>query len=298
MPTTLRSEQKMQFAKLYVVGPAKAGKTCYLIASCLGALPEQKRGLVTSPEHLHVLSIDIAATQGVGHFLTTLCKRSEQYLDIQIYDMAADVAKQRTVQTDWDHTFYNAALSQIRSIKQTIAKKGGVHAVIVSSLTGLSEILQRGISGPPDLSKKGGGMDESKWQHHARQLVEIRDLLQSDTHHTVWEGHMFKAGSKDNVHDETGVPGKTGRNWGFNVSHVFRLVRESSKYQGSIIDKQFLDTKPSLDFTVGGRGITGVLADKEYDLTEVCGKLGLAVGGFTGLSQDVQPAIVATKQEK
>jgi hypothetical protein len=183
--------------------------------------------------------------------------------------------------SEWDYSFFNAMMSKIRDIRGTIAKTPGVHAVVASSLTGLAEALQRGMSGPPDGSKKGGGMDQAKWQDLSRQLVEMRNLLQVDTHHMFWEGHVLST-TKDGVSvEEAGVPGKVGKNWGFNVDQVFRLRRELRVvYPGTQVEKQYLDTKPTLDFTSGGRGFTGVLEPKEYDLVEVAAKLGYKVGGF------------------
>lgn len=274
---------KSDYAKTYLVAGGKEGKTTFLAASCLGALPHQKEGLVTSPAHLHILGFDSDSVGGLANFIVKECKRDPAYLGVRVYNMADQLRKCADSQTDWDYTFFSSVIGTVNEVRLAISKTPGVHAVIASSLTGLSEALQRGLSGPPNPAKKGGGMDESKWQDLTRQLIEIRNKLQVDTHHMFWEGHVFRAGSKDQVHDEVGVPGKVGRNWGFNVSQVFRLRRELNvKYPGTNVEKQYMDTKPTLDFTSGGRGFTGVLADKEYDLTEVFKKLGLKVGGYAG----------------
>lgn len=281
MGETLRTERsKSQYLKSYVVAGGKEGKTTYLVASILGALPGQEQALVTAPEHLHILGFDSNAVGGLATFITKICGKPERYLDVDVRNMQDAARKIAESQSDWDYSFFNAVVLEIKALKAHIAKTEGVHAVVASSLTGLAEALQRGMSGPPNPAKKGGGMDESKWQDLSRQLIEIRNLLQVDTHHMFWEGHVFRAGSKDNVHEEVGVPGKVGKNWGFNVDQVFRLRRETAKYPGTLIDKQYVDTKPSLDFTCGGRGFTGVLADKEYSLVDVANKLGYKVGGF------------------
>jgi hypothetical protein len=282
MGTLREDKSRSQYLKTYLVAGGKEGKTTFLTASILGALPHQKEGgLVDKPQHLHVLAIDSNAVGGLGDFITKLCKRPESYLDVDVINLQDQARTTSLGSSDWDYSFFNAMVLSVKEVKEKIAKSPGVHAVVMSSLTGLAEALQRGLSGPPNPMKKGGGMDESKWQDLSRQLIEIRNLLQVDTHHVFWEGHVFRSGSKDQVHDEVGVPGKVGRNWGFNVDQVFRLRRELRvMYPNSQVEKQYVDTKPTLDFTSGGRGFTGVLADKEYDLVDVAKRLGYKVGGW------------------
>ncbi len=279
---TLKTEKsKSQFMKAYVVAEGKAGKTSFLVASILGALPHQKQGLVTSPSHLHVLGFDSNAVGGLADFLTKLCKKDDRYLEVDVHNMQDPARKVAESQGDWDYSFYQAVIAKVQVIRNLVKTQPGVHAVLVSSLTGLAEALQRGMSGPPNASKKGGGMDQAKWQDLSRQLIEIRNLLQVDTHHVFWEGHVYKVGSGDDTRDAAGVPGTTGRNWGFNVEQTLRLRRETAKYPNTLIDKQYLDTKPTLDFTSSGRGFTGVLADKEYNLVDIATKLGYKVGGYS-----------------
>jgi hypothetical protein len=283
---TLKNEtSKSQYMKSYVVAGGKEGKTTFLVASLLGALPHQKQGLVTSPAHLHLLGIDSNAVGGLAQFLTKVCGKSEDYLEVDVHNMQDAANLVSASRTDWDFSFFNAMMMKVKDIRAQIAKVPGVHAVVCSSLTGLAEALQRGMSGPPDPSKKGGGMDIAKWSDLTRQLVELRNLLQVDTHHMFWEGHVFKAGGGGQggaeAHEEAGVPGKVGKNWGFNVDQVFRLRRELRVcYPNTLVEKQYLDTKPTLDFTSGGRGFTGVLEAKEYDLVDVAVKLGYKVGAF------------------
>ena len=54
------------FLKMFTVAEGKVGKTTYLAASCLGALPHQtKGGLVDKPENLHIIGFDEAFVDGL-----------------------------------------------------------------------------------------------------------------------------------------------------------------------------------------------------------------------------------------
>lgn len=270
------------FIKALVAAEAKVGKTTYLVASALGALPGQTAGLVDKPEHLHILGFDEAFVDGLLRFLTESCKLPKAYCGISVHDLA-EFRRKSGSKSDWDYDLFNAVNSEIQSIKADVAK-GGVHVVIVSSVTGLSEGLQNGMGGPPNPSKKGGGMDQSKWQDFARQLASLRNLLQVDTHHTLWEGHITKsgggAGKDDEAKETISLSGKTGINFTANTEQVFRLRREMSKYPGTTIDKVFVDTRPSMDFMSGGRGFNDSLAPKEYNLVDIATKLEKKVGGM------------------
>lgn len=280
--TTLRDVANGKYMKALIPALAKDGKTCFLVASCLGALPHQTRGLVTSPQHLHVIGADTAALDGVGQFLTgkTTCNRPDAVLDIDVIDLSAEIAQVMTGKGEWDYRLFNSCLQKFGALRDRMAKTPGVHAVIMSSLTGFTEAIQRGLSGPPNESKRGGGMDQSKWQDESRQLIECRTLLQGGPNHCFWEGHIVQTGAGDTAKEQIGIPGKTGKQWGVNVSHVFRLKRDlGSKYLNTVVEKQYLDTQPKLEFTSAGRGST-LLDPKEYDLVNVCEKLGMAIGGY------------------
>lgn len=265
------------FLKLLAVAEAKVGKTTYLAAACLGALPHQTKGLVDKPENLHILGFDEAFVDGLLRFLKESCKKGDEYCGVSVHNLA-EIARKSGQTADWDYTLTNAVTAEIQSIKSDIAK-GGVHAVIVSSLTGLASGLQNGLAGPPNPAKKGGGMDQSKWQDLSRQINAARNLLQSDTHHTIWEGHVMKGGGADEK-ETMHVTGSAGKSFGFNVEQVVRLRREMTKYPGTTVDKVFMDTRPSLDFVAGGRGFNEALQPKEYCLVEFAEKLGKKVGGF------------------
>ena len=269
------------FKSLVVAGP-KDGKTCFLIASCLGALPHQTRGLVTSPAHLHVFAADTGAVEGVGQFLTgkTTCNRPDEMLDIDVINLGPDIAKVMSGDSDWDFSLFNSVRTKAADLRKRMAAQPGVHAVIMSSLTGLCEAVQRGLAGPPSSAKKGGGMDQSKWQDERRQLVEIRTMLQGGNNHCFWEGHVFTVGEGEAKKESVGIPGQAGKQWGVNVAQVYRLRRELNvKYPNSVVEKQLIDTQPKLEFTAAGRGST-LLEPKETDLVVMADKLGLKVGGY------------------
>ncbi|MFT3866818.1 MAG: hypothetical protein QM729_21355 [Solirubrobacterales bacterium] len=276
---SLKSMQtnKKKYLAALAVGPAKMGKTTTLTAQCLGYMPGQKYGLVTSPKHLHVIGFDQDFVGGLANFLTGVLKKPEEALDINIYDLESARAKSGETM-EWDETFHSAVVKELNTIKQNIAKLPGVHAVIISSSTGLGEGLLNGLSGPPSASGKGTGMSIPKWSELGRRLSYIRNLIQTPTHHTFWEGHVTK-GSGEDAKETLGLSGKTGQNFAYNVGHVFKLQREMAKFEGTQVDKVSINTKPTLDFHAGGRGVS-VLADKETDLVVIAEKLGYEVGRY------------------
>lgn len=283
MATPLKSfgNSSSDYMKSFVVGEGKVGKTTYLAASCLGALPGQTRGLVDKPENLHVFGFDEGFVDGLHDFITKFCGKPESYLDVSVHDMT-EARRAAGRGSDWDYGLYTAVIKEAKVISDA-AKRGGVHAVIVSSLTGLAEGFEMGLQGPPNAEKRGGGMDMSKWQDLGRQITHVRNVLQQDAIHVFWEGHVTKAekmeGGQKVVEEKIVMHGDKGRNFGFNVEHVFRLRREMTKYPGTQIDKVYVDTKPSLGFVSGGRGVAA-LSDREYDLVDVATKLGKKVGGW------------------
>lgn len=279
------------FLKVFAVAEGKVGKTTHLAASCLGALPHQTEGLVDKPENLHIIGFDEAFVDGLLKFIKDSCKRPPSYLNVSVHDLTEVTRKAYSNSGGWDYGVYNAVMSEIRSIKQEVAR-GGVHALIISSLTGLSNGLKAGLAGAPDPSKKGSGMDQSKWDAMSHQLNSIRNEAQADTHHTFWEGHVSKTSGKDEEaqKETTGIQGSAGKNWGFNVEQVMRLRREMTKYPGTPVDKVYMDTRPTLDFVSGGRGFNESLDAREYDLVAVAKKLGKKIGGFKDAGAVVVPA--------
>ena len=274
----------------FFVAEGKVGKTTFLAASCLGALPHQKKGLVDKPENLHLIGFDEAFVDGLLRFIRESCKRGPEYANLSVHDLTG-VTHKAAFGGGWDYGVYNATLSELRGIQQEV-KRGGVHATIFSSLSGLASGIKAGLAGSPDPTKKGSGMDQSKWDGMSHQLNALRNAAQDDTQHIFWEGHIMKssAAKEEDQKDENGIQGSAGKSWGFNVGSVVRLRREQSKYPGTNVDKVFMDTRPTLDFMSGGRGFNEVLAAREYDLVEMAEKLGKKVGGFGGTAEPAKAA--------
>jgi hypothetical protein len=270
------------FLKMFAVAEGKVGKTTYLAASALGALPHQTEGLVDKAENLHLFGFDEAFVDGLLKFLKDSCKKGDSYLNVSVHDLTETVRKS-SGGSDWNFGVLNAVMAELQSVKSDV-QKGGVHAIIFSSLTGLANGIEAGLAGAVNPAKKGAGMDMAKWGSFNQQLNAVRNAAQSDTHHTFWEGHITKTRAKDeeDQKDTVSISGKVGQNWGFNVEQVVRLRREMAKYPNTTIDKVYMDTRPTLDFVAGGRGFNESLQQKEYDLVEMAKKLGKKVGGFKG----------------
>lgn len=270
------------FLKAFAVAEGKVGKTTYLVAASLGALPHQTDGgLVDKPENLHILGFDEGFVDGMLRFLRDTCKKPADYLKVSVHDLTDVVRKAYRNENGWDYSVSTAVQQELATIKAEAAR-GGVHAVIFSSLTGLANGVKAGLAGTPNPSKKGSGMDQAKWDGMSHQLNYLRNVAQEDLWHTIWEGHITKTSGKDeeSQKETNGIQGNAGKLWGFNVEQIFRLRREMAKYPNTTIDKVYMDTRPSLDFVSGGRGFNEALDAKEYDLVAVAKKLGKKVGGF------------------
>ena len=280
-----------QYAKQAYMAEAKAGKTTWLVASLLGALPGQKEGVamesvVSTPADLHILGFDEGFGDGLAEFIVGACKKPESMLGVTVHSLA-EARRRSGTEKDYDYSFFSAtsaAVDKILAATAAAKKAGRVSAVVVSSLTGMNEGLQTGLAGPPNESKKGGGMDQSKWQDLERQVIALRNKLQVDQHHTFWECHVMRMEKMESKGDKTIVEevdagaGKGGKHFGANVEFIFRLRREAAKYDGTQIDKCFVDTKPNMGtFTTGRKA--SMLADRETNLVEILKKLGKATNG-------------------
>lgn len=279
--------QSSQYGKILAAAEAKMGKTMFLLGGLLGVLPWQRRGaVVTSPKHLHVVSFDANALGGARRFLLESCKAKEEALSFRVYNMQDDLHKIAMSETKgYDRTFFNTVMTVIHTVQERVAREGGVHALMFSSLTGLSDGLMRGVSGPAG-SQKGSGMDQSKWQDFAAQITEVRNYAQNDAWHCIWEAHIHKVvpmNQDEAVKETLQIPGKSGQNFPYNVEYVFRIRREhgnkyenkeGKKYNADLIH---LDSSTAFEFA-GGRNFNESLEPKEYDLTKVFQKLGLKVG--------------------
>jgi hypothetical protein len=287
MSTLADDKSQDQYAKAFCVAGAKDGKTTKLVADCLGALPGQTHGVVTSPAHLHVFPFDTAATEGLAPFLTELCGKPKSILEVDVIDIKDAIEKANACRTDWNIGFFNGIIQKVNELKARMVKTQGVHAVIVSGLTGVSEVFKRAISGGVSVEgRKGSGMDMSKWDTYSQCLLDLRAALQSDTHHVFWEGHVIKQIEKGQGNEETmteviPVQGPVAKNWSFNVAQNFRLRRTTEKYQGTKIDKMYYETRPTAEFSASGRGFTTALDPRELDMAVILKKLGKRVGGMT-----------------
>ncbi|UOF79711.1 dnaB-like helicase c terminal domain [Caudoviricetes sp.] len=282
MPKTTLAAQgnsSSKFMKALVAAEGKVGKTTFLAASILGALPGQEGGLVDKPENFHLIGFDEAFADGLLNFLVKTCGRPD-LATLSIWPFTKEI-REASRGKGWDMSVGSGVVRDLLAIQAEV-KKGGVHAQLFSSLTGLALGVEAGLAGEPDPNKKGAGMDQSKWGSFGHQMNHIRNVAQTDILHTFWEGHITKtSGEKEEDRKDTiSVSGKVGQNWGFNVEQVFRLRREAAKYPGTAIDKVFMETRPTLDFVSGGRGFNEALLPREYDIVAVAKKLGKTIGGY------------------
>lgn len=282
-------------ANLLAASDAKVGKTFFLVYGILGLLPWQKRGgIVDRPSHLHVVTTDTNALGRIQKAMKLMVGNTNpEALKFNVYNMEDDYNKIHVSDKAWDMTFYNTLCEVHEKIIERVTKSKGIHAVLLSSLTGLGGALLRGIQGPPGqytesgAVKKGSGMDQSKWSAFAAQVTDIRAKFQLDLWHCIWEAHLYKPAKTGQSRDEESdtrketlqLPGSSGANFAFNVGQVFRIRRNFGKrYPGTNVDEVYFDTAPSLDFITGGRNVTECLKPQEYDPTVAFEKLGLKVG--------------------
>lgn len=283
------------YAKAMAVAEAKMGKTVFLAAGALGVLPWQEfGGVVDTPEHLHVVSLDANAAGGVGSFID-LCvddkKKRQEAKRANIYNLQEDVRKVALSTDDRNYDFYNLMLQVVRDIESRVRSSRGIHVVLVSSLTTLAQTLERAIAGPPGDPAKGGlGMDQNKWTEFARQVNELRNIFQQDSWHLIWEGHIYKppdtsqqkgraAEGGDGKKETIQVSGKAGFQFPNNVEQVLRVRRTYGRRFGSTkVEEMYFDTQPTMDFVPGGRLFTEKLDAREGDMTLAFYKLGLSVG--------------------
>lgn len=276
--------QSSKHSSILAIAEAKVGKTCFEVASCLGVLPWQKEGgVVTKPEHLHVLTFDANAAGGIKPFLMKTCGAKPEALNYRIYNMQDSMRKVSEAKDDYNMDFYNEVMQALNIIGNK-PRNGEVHALVISSLTGMAAGIERSVVGPPEGK---GYSDQSKWNALAHQLTELQNYAQSIDAHVIWEAHLDKApaggqggtGAKESIR----VTGKSGRNWGYNVEQVFRIRRMfGQKHPGSQCDTVALDTRPSFDFIAGGRGTTENLNPLEPDLTAALRKCGYSTGHWGG----------------
>lgn len=288
--TSLQKYRSKEFAQALFVAKAKEGKTAFLAAQTLGLFPgQQNGGVVTAPNHLHILTFDSAALVGLSKFLIKTCGgKPEDVGRVHVMNFEADVAAVTESKSSHDYSFFNAIMKARDDIKESI-QPGEVHAIIISSLTGLAASLQRAISGPPT---NKSSMDMNKWSMYGEWIAELRNYFQLDQWHVLWEGHIVEKsiitqGKPSETIEALPMQGNS-KNFPYNVSQVFRIRRsfgvrpkdEAGKNISETCDVVYMDTKPSYEFLSGGRGFNESLAAKEFDLTSTFQKLNLQVGGW------------------
>lgn len=275
-----------EYLKAFIVATAKVGKTVGIVSQALGVFPGQKYGgLVDAPEHLHVITLDSNAAGGIQTFLTETCGASKEALGFRIYNMQEDVRQVASTKGDWNMQLYNTLMSAHGTIKQRVKREGGVHVVVVSSLTTLFGGLKRALAGDP-AGKKGGGMDMAKWETLGQQVTEIRNLFQQDEWHCIWEGHIMQVpvntqskGDDQEMKEAVQLQGSAGRDFPNNVEQIFRMKRMFGERAGnSRADRIYLDTQADLQGIIGGRCFNELLDAKEFDLALTAHKLGTKIG--------------------
>lgn len=284
--------ESSKYAKALLASESKVGKSCYLVASALGALPWQRHGgIVDRPENLHVITFDANALGNMNRFLVETCGAPKEALKYRVYNLQDDMRRVSESDSDYDMGFYNTVFQALMLIQD---RAKGVPVVLFSSLTGLAAGVERSIIGPPNGK---GYSDPSKWVALAHQLTEIQNFAQIDKWHVLWEAHLDKPppppmkAAENPPKESIRVSGKAGRHWAYNVEQVFRIRRQMGmKHTGTKVDQVYLDTQPALDFIASGRGFTEALSAKEPDMTVAFHKLGLQIGRWNAPAREPKAA--------
>jgi hypothetical protein len=287
---SLATYQASPWAKALIPAAGKEGKTTGLLASILGVLPEQTEGgIVSHPSHLHVITADSGALSGALRFLVESCRAPKEVGAVHVMNMQGDVGEAAKAK-EYDAKLWGELLACIDTAYERAAK-GGVHALLISSLTGFAEAILRTLSGGPSIQGDGtfkkSSMDQNKWAFYANQLAELQRYAQREGVHTFWEAHLHKQvkgvdefGAPQEV-DSLLIQGRQGGQFSYNVEQIFRLTRKfGQKYPGTRVDRIHFNCRPTLGFIANGRSFTEVLSAEEPDLTVAFRKLGLKVGGW------------------
>lgn len=290
---TLEGYESSLYGKELFLAEAKVGKTITLLGGLLGVMPWQEfGGVVDKPEHLHIITFDAAALGGAQKFLVDKCGASKEIGKVHVINLQKDAAKAFASGSPYDGTFPATVYEAVDRVQQ-LATKGGVHALMISSLTMMAKAWLRSISGPAftGSSMKASAMDQNKWGLFKQQLTEFQFHVQVDTYHTIWEAHLGEKTSKEKdgagmaqVLDTIQVDGSTAQTFPAQVERLYIMARTKGGWKPkSAVDMVQFDTQPNLNFGSGimsGRKVTGTLEPKENDLTLMFDKLGLKVGGW------------------
>lgn len=295
-PDSLAGYSAGAYANELVLAPAKVGKTITIVGNLLGAMPWQENGgVVDKPSHLHVITFDAVTLDGAEDFYVRQCGASKEVGDVHVINLEKHARKAFASQTDYDGTFPAKVYDAIHKV-QDMAAKGGVHALVVASLTMCAKAWLRSISGPAfggAATMRKSPMDQNKWGLFAQQMTEFQFHVQTDTMHVIWETHWSEKESKTKkdssgnaqVFDSIQVQGKTSEQFPAQCARPYMLQRTKGGGYGPSkkVDMVLWDTQPNLDFgesVMAGRKVVGVLEPKEPDLTVMFHKLGLTIGGY------------------
>ena len=267
---------------------AKVGKTTGIVANVLGAMPWQLfGGVVDRPSHFHIVTADASALMGAREFLLENCEMPKEALGYRVYNLEKDVRAIAESVEAYQHRVF-LLLREVRDrIAQYIAQEPGVHAVLMSSLTGFARAMERGLMGRPTGQTKGRDGDKNGkgygsidlWQLLKTQLFDLQDVFQALDAHVFWEGHLveFTTGQPPNevTKEKLAISGSagSGSGFGFNVSHAFRIARKSTQYES----KDRTTTKGNIipgkrrSLTGPGKGSNKWPVDEVYFDTDVSG---------------------------
>lgn len=282
------------YGKELFLAEAKVGKTISLLGGLLGVLPWQEfGGVIDQPSSLHVITFDANALGGAAKFLIDKCGAAEAVKTVHVQNLQDATKKAFASDTAYDPRFLGAVYDAVHRV-QDLSTKGGVHALLFSSLTMCAKGVLRSISGPAfnpgkDGMMKKSPMDENKWGLFAQQMTELQFATQVDTYHTIWEAHHGErlgketdASGEKKKYDSIQVQGQTAVTFPAQVERPYIMKRLKGGWKpGSEVDMVEIDTRPNLDFgdsIMSGRQVIGSLEPKENDLTHMFNKLGLAVG--------------------
>lgn len=275
-----------QYIKGLFMSYAKAGKTSFLVAQALGVMPWQKYGgVITKPEHLHVIALDQDALDGIGDMLD-MCKAPDEARKYDLFDMREDYRNLIDSSRPYNHSFFTTLMQVRQSILASIQSEDEVHMVIMSSFTTLSKAVERALMGPPTGIQNAKGESSGKgtgsidlWGMLKLQMNDLQCGFQTDRYHMAWESHISRVQNKDGGWDETlQTHGKASEQWPNNTSHNFVIRRDRMNvYPDTQVNPMYIEPRASMSFISGGRN-ENRLNDQEPDLTVCLKKLGYRVG--------------------
>lgn len=279
-----------EYIKGLFMSYAKAGKTSFLVAQALGVMPWQKYGgVVTAPQHLHVIALDQDALDGIPDMLD-MCKAPDEARAYDLYDMREDYRSLVESDKPYAHGFFSS-LMQVRQEILSVIQPGEVHVVHMSSFTTMAKAVERAMLGRPtgfvnstgQTSGKGIGSYDA-WGMLKLQMMDLQSGFQTDRFHMFWESHIERVLTKEGAEDTLQVHGSSAKQWPNNTSHNFVIRRNKTAfYEDTQLNPMHIEPRASMSFIAGGRN-ENRLNDEEPCLTVCLKKLGFNVGrwGYKG----------------